>query len=215
MTPRGRYIAIVGVDGSGKTSICKTIVTKLSEAGYDAHYAWFRFAHFASTLVLVPARIMGLSPFIEGGRQVHKFSGHTLIEFLYPRLLLIDMKIVGYMRVVRHLRRGSWICLDRCPVDTIVDLSADFENPDFPNSEIADRFRRVLPAEAGWTFLVEVTPDTLRRRRPELKADPSLEAMCSLYRTIAQRLAIPVVNNDGDMIDAVKEVLRQIGGPQP
>jgi len=155
---------------------------------------------------------MGLSPFVGKEHQVHKFAGHPLIEFLYPRLLLIDMKIMGYGRVIRRLNSGSLMCLDRCPVDTIVDLSMDFENPTFCESEMAHRFLGILPRDAGWTFLIDASPETLRKRRPELAADSSLEARSSLYRNISRRLAIPLVDNEGELADAVDSVLKQIRG---
>ena len=191
----GYYIAIAGLDGSGKTTISKALIARNGES---SQYLWFRFSHITSASLLALARLLGATR-KEGVLFRHRFGNHAVIRFLYPRMLYVDMRINAFLRVRVPTRTGRVIIIDRCPIDSVVDLAIDLEDEDFVESSMADRFRELLPPNRGLSILIETSIGNIVRRRRELRNDTTLEMRERLYRRVSESWRIPRVSNDRDI----------------
>ena len=206
----GYYIALAGQDGSGKTTIGNAL---LARSERKSGYLWFRFSHMTSAPLLALARLLGATSVQKSGFSIHRFGNHVLIGFLYPRMLYVDMRAYAFLRIRAPLRKGRFLLLDRCPIDSVVDLAIDLEDEEFIESSLATRFGKLLPPNQGLTVIVETDLGVIVQRRQELKIDTTIETRARLYRRISESWGIPRVSNDGDLektIQDLEEVMRSL-----
>lgn len=207
----GKYIAIIGLDGSGKTEIITTLMKGSSNNNRKTAYVWFRFAHLTSLIILLLARVTNATRKVNG-QLIHAFRGHKSIAFLYPRFLYVDMRITNFWKIRVPLSRGWILYLDRCPYDAVVDTAFDLGNRDFVDSILAERYCDLLPTGNGIVIFLDVKPDTVRVRRPELMHDSTLEERYRLYKLLVKRWSIPIVSNEGSITETICELKKLIRG---
>lgn len=112
--PRGRYIALEGIDGAGKTTTGRILVDLLSGRGLKCHWTHDPEPHGLGEMVL------NLWP-----------ERHKLTNSVWP-LLFAASSIDAQHRKGGHLdllSDGIWIVTDRCALSTIANfLSEDQED---------------------------------------------------------------------------------------
>jgi hypothetical protein len=85
-----RCIHLAGVDGTGKTTQAKAVLTMLRSQGMRARYVWLRFPRLFCTPFLVYARWRGLSRYevVDGQRHGYwDFESSWLMSKVFPWVL--------------------------------------------------------------------------------------------------------------------------------
>ncbi len=208
---KGRYLAVVGLDGAGKTSVINNLLADRRIEAHNVKYVWFRFSHMTSLPVLAASRLIGATR-REDGQMVHRFSNHGVLAFLYPRLLYVDMWILSFFKIRIPLRIGRIVVLDRCTIDSVVDLSIDLGDSSFISSPLAQRFFNLLPG-TGKIVMLDISPSTATARRPSLAGDSSSITRRLLYSRISQALSIPIISNDGEIEATSKDLKSYLEEP--
>jgi thymidylate kinase len=165
ITDGGKIIALVGSDGSGKSTLCNDLIKWLTFK-IDAHYFYF-----------------GKRPFIKSyGRQLFSKTGflfsHPVISKYFRKLagnlfyLLLLRKKVTMLRLGKQLRRkNSLVICDRFPQK---DLKGYFDGPKlqsagntwFSRLEMK-QFRKLYTNGADVIFRLNISPEVASRRKPE------------------------------------------------
>ena len=124
----GELIVIIGPDGSGKSSISRAVVEKLSSTSPNAQYVWCRFeSRLLGLLLRANSKVAGFSgDFRESYEARLENKGRLLTNspLKWPYLAFV---VISYMRdlhkkVSKPLRGGNIVVSDRYVYDTIVDL---------------------------------------------------------------------------------------------
>jgi thymidylate kinase len=119
-------ITLSGIDGSGKSSICKQIQTYLCDQhGWESSYVWCKFGDHPLSPYHFPRNRIQRNR-IYNPRKFSYESGTSPISRLYARLLLLCHMFRINTAVRVKLYRGEIVICDRYIFDTLVDLQQDF-----------------------------------------------------------------------------------------
>ncbi len=209
-----KLICIIGPDGTGKSTQVNLLIYSLREKGINYEYRWLRFHHLFSLPILVLARLMGLSEVktLENGDKIgyHYFYKSKIISQLYSLLLFLDTVIFTIVKVYIPLKvLNKNIVCDRFIYDTLIDLMVSTRNFDLYRSTTGKRFLSVLPKNSGSLMLI-ADENTLRDRREDIKYDMNLNLKINLYKKLAQKYKIPVINSNLPVNEVNMQILELI-----
>ena len=218
LLPKGRrgpadhgFIALCGVDGSGKTFLLDHLREELDRRGIAHRHVWSRFRNYLSKPFLALCRLTGHNIRTEaGGRPIgyHEFQGRPWVGLPFLLLQLLDNLIDLALRY-RH-GDGELVVGDRCVLDTLVDLAVDTGLDDLVIERMGPCLLRRLPAPR-LMVLVRRPPRLVRETRPDALADKHFARRRALYDRIAGRFGLPVVDNDSTPQRAVTTILGLLG----
>ena len=201
-----RFIGLCGVDGSGKTTLLRAIERRLAAEGVASRHVWSRFRNYLSKPLLALTRLTGHNrKEVAGGARVgyHDFEGRPFIAWPFLALQVVDNLIDLALRY----RGRRPILGDRCVLDTVVDLAVDTGLDDLLIDRLAPRLVRLLP-EPRLICLVERHPARIGEARPDAVADRGFARRQALFRRLADRLDLPVIDNNGLLEESVEQVWR-------
>jgi thymidylate kinase len=171
MMRRGKIVCFVGVDGSGKSTLSKSLFEELQRKGFSVTYIWWlecensllrrflrsfggkRPSNMESDEIPVVAR--GNAP-----------SLSIPIRNLYPFLVLLDYLRFGLSRTRGRIPRlkNSILILDRYHYDTIWALAYEFGFSDKMRRRVMSLFNDLLP-KPDLLFIIEVPPEVSYERK--------------------------------------------------
>ena len=194
---RFRLVALVGVDGGGKTFLLDALGRRLADAGLPHRHVWTRFRNYLSKPLLALARLTGHNRKEQraGIRTgYHDFAGRPWLAWPFLALQVADLVLDGWWRYHRQSDRRL-ILADRCVYDTLVDLAVDTGLDDV----LFGRLGRWLVARLPGPHLAVVLNRpvaAIRADRPDVLLDRHFARRRSLYRRLAAEFRLPVLEND-------------------
>jgi thymidylate kinase len=132
---RGKLVCLIGIDGSGKTTLSKHLVSFLNNNGKKTIYVYGRYQPF----LLRPIMKLGKRIFYRNAdmyaayseyshKKISTIRKHKFLSMLYQSLVDLEYKTQLIFKVEIPLFLGYFIVSDRYIFDTIVsDLSIDFD----------------------------------------------------------------------------------------
>lgn len=215
-TPRQRLIALCGVDGTGKSFLLAHLRQRLAASGIESRHVWSRFRNYLSKPLLALARLTGHNRkvVIEGVRiGYHDFAGRPWLAWPFLALQTIDqvLDIVGRYHLPRWLTgRDRLILGDRCVYDTLVDLAVDTGLDDVVIDGIGPWLVRLLP-KPHRVIVVDRHPLRIQEQRADALLDRDFHRRRALYRRLAERFELAVIDNNGSVartLEAVESLIR-------
>lgn len=233
--PPGRLISFSGLDGAGKTSQAQALKESLERLGFDVDIAWARLEWTTLWenrwlgLIAAPARgalrlVSWLTSSRRRGRPPSRdeASNSPALEpaRVRERSELISQVWVSIIaaahgwaqrRTTRaHLRRGAVVISDRYTLDAAVQLRYLY------GPQRLFRFqtwllRRLLPTPL-LAYLVDVPPETAHRRKPEQYDLEALARQALLYRELAERLGVKVIDGERAREELCAEIAAEAWG---
>jgi thymidylate kinase len=213
--PSPRIIYILGVDGSGKSTICRELVRALNDQGIKARYLWMRFNHILSKVVNALGHVCGLAFYVTypDGTRVgyHHYHKSRLLGLAYSVSTIIDTFIASMVKLwVPMLINREVFVLDRFVFDVMVDLSVDTHNPELMEAWQGRMLKRLLPPETLTVYLA-VDKEVIARRRPDTRWDETFGTRNRLYEKVLGLFpGILKIDNNGDMGTTLKTILGAI-----
>lgn len=207
------FICLLGVDGVGKTLHARELKESLSQSGLRTKYVWLRFVHITTLFLLGYCRVAGLTIYQDiNGISVgkHCFYKSKLVTYIYPRLLYIDLLPAYLSKIIIPRLMGWTIICDRFVFDTIIDLMIDLNDDHFYETSIGKKYLHLVPRDAK-LILLDLDLELIYKRRPELAVDTLLARRQELYRELAQKYGIPIINNAQSVSSVQKDILRALG----
>ncbi len=212
-----RVIYIFGVDGAGKSTICRELIRALEKSGVRSKYLWLRFNHFLSKIVNAFGHLLGLAFYVTypDGTRVgyHHYHKSRLLSLVYSISTLLDTCGAAFFKIWIPLRVGKEVLvLDRFVYDVMVDLSIDTGNLGLIHAWQGRLLRRMLPRNAV-TFYLCVGPEVIAQRRPDTQWDENFPKRHLLYDQIQRDFPeISRMNNDGDMRNTLSSIMGVVTG---
>lgn len=191
-------IAIIGPDGTGKTTQVNLLIDYFKSKGIECKSEWLRFHHFFSLPLLGFARIIGLSEikiFIDGDTiGYHYFKKSKLISSTYPYFMLMDTLFFYFFRIYLPIKiQNNVIVCDRFVYDTLIDIAlsvGDLQNFNKPYYKL---FLKLIPKNSI-IFVLIAKESEIISRRSDLYKDSFLMEKIFLYNEIAKRFNLRLVN---------------------
>jgi len=191
-----RLVALVGVDGGGKTYLLRALERRLAAAGVPHRHVWTRFRNYLSKPLLAFARLTGHNrkEEVDGVRiGYHEFAGCPWLAWPFLALQVADLVLDRWWRYRRHDYR--LVLADRCVYDTLVDLAVDTGLDDV----LFGRLGRWLVARLPRPHLAVVLNRpvaAIRADRPDVLLDRNFARRRALYRRLAEEFRLPTLEND-------------------
>lgn len=199
-----RCIHLAGVDGSGKTTQARAIVSCLEQQGIPARCVWLRFPRLFCVPFLIYARLRGYSRHVTVEGHPHgywDFGTSWLMSSVFPWVLLLDAFVLALVKIYVPLWRDYTVICDRFIVDILVDLLAGLDDNCFDERLPGRLFWALLPRSAR-VVVFDLDTEAAQRRCPELKGDRTHSKRRAIYLDIARRHQLPVVIAS-DSVDGV------------
>ncbi len=188
-----RFIGLCGADGSGKTTLLRRIEAHLEDEGIATR-------HVRSQNLSKP--LLGLARLTGHNRD---FVGRPWLAWPFLALQLVDDLIDRRLRYRGHVP----ILADRCVLDTVVDLAIDTGLDDLLIDDLAPWLFKRLPPPA-LVCVVERHPTRIGRDCPSALHDRNFGRRQGLYRRLAERLDLPVIDNNGAIGTALDAILARL-----
>ena len=173
----GRLVVIIGPDGSGKSSISKMLVERLSLKGSKVAYVWCRFESkmLWHTLRLM-SRVMGhkgdyRETYTARTEKKNTILTGTPLKWPYLTFVIFKYMISLHEKVARRLAEGGIVISDRYVYDTIVDLWVDFGRNDSNLRFLTPMLTNIAP-KPEVIFWVDVPEDISMSRKGDV---PNIE----------------------------------------
>ena len=197
-----KLIYVMGIDGSGKSTVSEYLANHLREEGYDVDIIWLRFNHVLSKPLLGLCRLLGYTKYenCDGIRVgYHNFQNSTIISYAFIFFQYLDALRVKYTKILPRLRRSNNILiLDRYVYDILIDLAVDTGKKDLLSSWIGKKFIALLP-EHAITILVQRDLSDVLKVRPEGIVDRNFKARYEHFQSMNSDSGINVINNSSSL----------------
>lgn len=209
-----KIIYIMGIDGSGKTTVSEHLEKLLRERGYKVNVMWLRFNHVITKPLLAICRLLGLTQYKDhGGIRVgyHNFYRSRIVSWLFVLLQYFDAVRVKYLRILPKMRGGdSVLILDRYIYDILIDVMVDTRIENLDEGLVGKAFRKLIPEEA-LSLLVDRDLAKVLEVRPEGRVDRNFELKYQYYKKLSESDLVVTIKNEGQLDDLLKKVEIQIG----
>ncbi len=209
-----KYLVISGIDGSGKTTVIEQIRKHFDNSNIVSFYIWLRFNHYFCKGMHALARILKLSvkkPSYRGEAWFHEFYRSELFCSIYIRMTYLDT-IIGTLKLrlqLRHVDDAVYIICDRWVPDVLIDLSVKTHRKDFLDSIWYHRFMALMPTNAK-LFLIVRDSKRLLECRDENREDPDFSFREQIYKKLAKKAGIHVIDNNDSIETTVKSFLKVV-----
>jgi thymidylate kinase len=208
----GRILFLVGIDGSGKSSIAERLVSLLRQQHIRADRGWARNRNYLSKLILGYTRLTDLNVREHHGGHVfqyYRFWRRTWVRDLYLRSQMVDIAWSNYWNLRRKSSRSQVLVCDRGPYDTIADVTLG-TRLDLCGNGAWQRFLAFLPKEHQ-VFYLKRPVSRILQDRPELCFDRDLEQKARIYDDLSRHFGWPTLENTGSIEEACQQILSRLG----
>lgn len=199
---RPRIAYVMGIDGSGKTTVTEYLARAYGNKGYEVDVVWLRFNHVLTKPLLGLCRVLGLTRYemIDGIRVgYHEFYRSKLISWAFVYLQYLDALRVTWS-VVKPWQKDEKkvLILDRFVYDILIDLMIDTRIERLDTTWIGRRLAALLPEEAI-TIPVFRNREQLLEARPESRVDRNFDERLRLYEELVRRQELTPLLNDSTL----------------
>lgn len=201
-------ISVVGVDGSGKTTLTNWLSGVLIQEGISTACVWSRFRNYLSKPLLALTRLTGHNYYeIHDGIRFgyHDFERLVLYREVFALLQAVDANIGAHFHITRHLEPGKVLICERGPWDTLVDVVSDTGCEWLLDSSVG-RLYTSLTRSKEKVILIDRDIENILATRPELVHDPKLERRSGYYRRLASAMNWEVVDNNRTLDEAKSRI---------
>lgn len=206
-------ISIVGVDGSGKTTIAGWLSDELNELGRQPQLLWSRFHNYFSKPLLALTRLSGHNYYktvdgvLFGFHDFEKLLGY---RELFALLQAVDVNIAAYWYIQRLRGKSDLLICERGPWDTLVDVTSDTNLGWLPQSRLGKTYTLLMQHDAC-VFWIFRTRENILQTRPELVHDHKLLARLAAYEQLAIMHGWHVIDNNGSIESAQSQIRNALG----
>lgn len=210
-----RALYLSGIDGGGKSTLIGRLREQMDTCQQPCHYVWSRYRNYLSKPFLGLMRLTKYSVMEKHGDiriRYHHFHSPWLA---WPFLAMqwVDNALDILLRTYT-LRRDRPILSDRCTIDTLVDLAVATGRSDFIFGNYGKSLAKIFP-NPHQKIIISCDKETIISRRPDVAIDKNLDLRLTLYRTLAERWNIPLLENNGSIDEALNAVKAISTGRSP
>jgi thymidylate kinase len=194
-------VCFSGIDGSGKTTLCKNVVAELRSNKVPSRYVYGRFLPvLVSPLFKITSSLVlhknGLQKQSEPAKQNKKrLLRNPVVLRLYVTGVLLDqlLRVLLKISLPSVFKKDVVIC-DRYLLDTIVtDVALACDLDDDEVVHLVNTSQRVFP-KPSFFFLVDVPPAVAYQRKKDVHSLKALEQLSNTYLKTAKRVGATIID---------------------
>jgi thymidylate kinase len=213
-------ICFSGIDGSGKTTLCKEVVGELKSHNIQSRYVYGRFLPVIAAPFFKVISALALHKGNQQDENFHRKSKKRLLQnpvlfsfFLIGILFDQSIRVILKIFLPSILKRKVTIC-DRYLLDTvIVDVALSCGLDIGETKRILKRFLQMFP-KADLIFVLDVPPSIAFQRKNDLHSIEILNQLCNLYLHVGKEIGATILDGTKNPLELKRLVLcklRSIG----
>lgn len=205
------FIALCGLDGSGKTRHGQALQQAFRTCGIKARLVWSRAGSLPLTRVLLRVlRAAKLdyqkkSPVDRKTAQAGRFSQKKWALALWSAVNGLDIALFNLVKVTIPLAIGRVVIADRFLYDSFVDLESLRATPNF-RRPLYRLLKRLTPAP-DFLFFLDIQPDGILERGVA-EDKQSLQKKSLLYQETVKQAGAVVINTHRPFHQVEGEIIR-------
>jgi dTMP kinase len=213
---KGFLICFVGIDGSGKSTLSRSVVEILEQKNIKCKYVYGRI----KPILLRPFIRLGRLVFMSG-KDMHKdYSGYStakrkamrrysfLLKF-YNQILWLDYMLQICLKVSLPLMLGRNIVCDRYIYDTVItDLSTDMNYSERETAQYLRRALRFVP-KPNISFLVDLPEEVAYLRKNDVPSISYLKERRKTYLYIAREFEMTILDGT-KTVKELRDIVTQV-----
>ena len=201
-------IFLSGIDGSGKTTLAKSLVEALKNKGIEVNYVWYRWTAFFSYPLLALCRALGYTK-----RQrylvVREYHRNVAIATLWAILYPLDYVLCSLAKIRIMRKANSVIVFDRFIPDMIADVIFQTRInilKRFVGKIIISHLKR----ENFLGIILDVNEEVAISRKDDIPHRNYVGFKRPIYRMLAHMMGWRVLNGCRSVEENVTEILEMI-----
>jgi thymidylate kinase len=206
-------ICLIGIDGSGKTTHARKIISHLQQSGDKCRYVWFGTPYFLSYPFVVICRVLGLTEIHRLPNKVicseHQYYRNKPVALIWPWVQFLDLAFFVFLRVYGPLKIGFTVVCDRFTHDSLVELMVDVRDEKLDEKLVGQLMLKLKP-ESSKVFLLDVNESFAFRRKLDLPNLNYLVQRKRKYYSIANHLHIPIIDAERPLLVVHKEIINRL-----
>ena len=201
-----KYVALSGVDGSGKS----TIAYMLSMGSPNIKVVWFRWRAFTLYALYLYSKLRGLCvkvyvPRIKRWLYVHVFHVDGIARHLYLYLLFIDLTVFYLLYKLIIIVKGVEIVLfDRFYLDALVDAIHTCRRVD----RVFLKLFIAMQRKVSKALVLDIDVSNAIARKKDIISLRELEFKRRVYLILAKHLNIPIIDARRDLTAVLNDSCR-------
>jgi dTMP kinase len=209
MNQKNNLICLIGIDGSGKTTIAKSIAAYFRKKNF--FYSIVKCGanvRFATAPLYLTCRICGYIPNYETNRKIHSSRYpeiHMLktLSFFWTLAVYIDTLIIVTLRIKIPIFFGKKIISDRFIHDVLVELMISTRNYNIHKTKFGNLFLKMVKTYK--VILIDADESIAFNRKKDVPSVEHLRIRKQLYLKLASDLDNILIVNGGKPIKEVTE----------
>lgn len=212
---RKKVICFSGIDGSGKSTHARLVFKELKAKGINCRYRWLRYPRFFS---FIPEALYSLisstrkTGFSSSSQKTHKTPFHSsrVIINLWPLFQLVDVFLTTVKNVYLPSLVHYTLILDRCVIDTLVDIAVSLKNEKLVFGVVGRSFLKLIPNDSlVLIFDVRERIAHVRVLRKNQTEDVgALTRKRILYKSLSKTYRWNVINTDEPFREVHNKVMK-------
>jgi dTMP kinase len=213
---RGVFICFTGIDGSGKTTLAKSLVEIMKRNGIECRYVYNRYNPFMLKPFIVVARAIFLrgndmfEDYTEDSNAKKRIFKNHLLSVIYQSFLLFDYSLQIFIKVKIPLILGKNIICDRYIYDTVcTDLAVDMN---YSNEKKIDMLRKCfyLFPKPDMTFLIDIPEEIAYGRKDDIPSVDYLKDRRNIYLEIGRAYKMISLDGTKDLVELEGTVVSKV-----
>jgi len=212
-----RIVCFIGIDGSGKTTLCKLLVKELRSRGIPSRYVYGRFLpkmmapvfKIISTLTLNGEKLEKHNN-IRLANQRHLLS-EPLISKIFITGVLFDQILQILLKVyLPSIFKNEVVVCDRYFYDTVlIDIAIPCNFDDDSTVQFVQRYLPLFP-KTHMVFLVVVPPDVAFHRKKDISSLGALEQLSRSYLYTARHFGATTIDGTRNLSELMSFLLKKL-----
>jgi thymidylate kinase len=211
-----RLVCITGIDGTGKTTLSRKLVSSLSRQGIPSKYVYGRTYPIISRLMMWLGKAIMLNQYNPWNdyptyhSKKKQTMRNSVLRWLYSAAIYIDYFPQIIVNLLPDLFSRRIIVMDRYIYDTVINDLAVHLN--YSEKEITDTILRslfVLPVPIR-TFLIDIPEEIAFARKNDIPHIDYLKERRPIYLTLKHLPNVVFLNGENSLETLEKEILTEL-----
>lgn len=188
---KGMLICFIGIDGSGKTTLAKTLIESMRKHGIKTEYTWCKFeSSLLRLLIFIKNKLFVKEDDWKKNYEISLEIKKNLFKkrfayTLYEWFVLLDYRFQIIRKIAIPLKLGKNLVCDRYIYDTVVDLAADLG---YSDEKVTNRINQLLDfsPKPDLVFLVDLPEEVAFNRKDDVPSINFLSEKRKVYKKIEE-----------------------------
>jgi len=198
------FVCVIGTDGSGKTTQCERLCSRLRERGHDVTYSWCKFESKLLFYIVQAVKTLlsrtgeDMDDYSKRKEKKDSILSHSIVRVPFLFYILVHYYGQVLWKISWPLLRGQTVVCDRYVYDTMVDIAVDFDYEPESVQWLLDLYLRFVPTPDVLIYL-EVPPSVSLERKDDIPNRAFVAEKKAVYDAILMHTGAETISGADDI----------------